>query len=415
MGTLRLIYNELFYAGLGKEACKQVQKPVNNMNRKAIISWSLSIGMFWILSLILSFFIPVYTQCREVYIGALISSVFTWVSAVFLIDRYPWLLHPVKYVLTISILMAGIGIAVCQPYDRTATMIAAVVMIPNCFIDPTIRSIVLLLFNLLVYCFVGKGALDPTIYSWGLTNLLIFSLAGILTSHVINKTRYKRFFYEDSTKKMAQMEAKFNAQLVMGMATMVESRDKFTGGHIRRTSTGVRFIVEAMRENEALSEKFCENIIKAAPMHDLGKIAVDDVVLRKPGKYTPEEYEKMKQHAAEGARILKDILGDTDEEFLRIAQNVAHYHHERMDGTGYPDGLKGDEIPLEARIMAIADVYDALVSTRVYKQRYSPQKANRIILNGMGTQFDPSLQKYYEAALPKLEAFYAREQEEHGL
>ena len=132
--------------------------------------------------------------------------------------------------------------------------------------------------------------------------------------------------------------------------------------------------------------------------------------MRKPGRYTPEEYDKMKTHAAEGARIVREILRDTDDaEFRKIAENVAHYHHERVDGSGYPDRLKGEQIPLEARIMAIADVYDALVSKRVYKESYSFAKADRIILEGMGTQFDPGLQKYYEAARPKLEAYYAKE------
>ncbi|MBQ3300750.1 MAG: HD domain-containing protein, partial [Eggerthellaceae bacterium] len=139
------------------------------------------------------------------------------------------------------------------------------------------------------------------------------------------------------------------------------------------------------------------------------KIAVDDAILRKPGRFTPEEYEQMKAHAPEGARVLREILADTDdEEFRQIAENVAHYHHERMDGSGYPDGLRGDEIPLEARIMAIADVYDALVSKRVYKESYSFEKADQIILEGMGTQFDPQLKTYSEAARPKLEAYYSQ-------
>ena len=201
--------------------------------------------------------------------------------------------------------------------------------------------------------------------------------------------------------------------LIMGMAMMVESRDNSTGGHIRRTSEGVRILIEEMKKDEKLnlSDSFCKNIIKAAPMHDLGKISVDDAVLRKAGAFTTEEREKMKKHSAEGARIVHEILKDTDDEqFRRIAENVAHYHHERVDGTGYPDGLKGNEIPLEAKIMAIADVYDALVSKRVYKEKKKKKKANEIILEGMGTQFDSSLQKYYESARPKLEAFYSLEQ-----
>lgn len=198
-------------------------------------------------------------------------------------------------------------------------------------------------------------------------------------------------------------------QLILGMATMVESRDNSTGGHIRRTSEGVRLLVEQMHRDEscALSDTFCRDIVKAAPMHDLGKIAVDDVILRKPGRFTPEEFDVMKTHAAEGARIVREILKCTeDEDFRRIAVNVAHYHHERWDGSGYPEGLKGEEIPIEARIMAVADVYDALVSKRVYKDSMSFEKAHAIIMDGMGKHFDKRIEPFYLAARPALEEYY---------
>ena len=193
---------------------------------------------------------------------------------------------------------------------------------------------------------------------------------------------------------------------------MVESRDNSTGGHIRRTSEVVRILIEEILKDNTLnlSDEFCENLIKAAPLHDLGKIAVNDVVLRKPGRFTPEEFQQMKFHAEEGARVVHEILIDSDDkEYCRIAENVAHYHHERIDGSGYPKGLKGDDIPLEARIMAIADVYDALVSKRVYKDSFSFEKADTIILEGMGKQFDSRLKKYYIAARPRLEAYYSQE------
>ncbi|MBR4412388.1 MAG: HD domain-containing protein [Lachnospiraceae bacterium] len=197
--------------------------------------------------------------------------------------------------------------------------------------------------------------------------------------------------------------------LIMSMAMMVESRDNSTGGHIRRTSEGVRILIDEIKKGDdlKLSDEFCKCIIKAAPMHDIGKIAVDDVILRKPGRFEPEEFEKMKIHSAEGARIVHEILKDTDDEtFKKIAENVAHFHHERWDGSGYPDKLKGEEIPLEARIMAIADVYDALVSKRVYKESMSFEEADRIIMDGMGTQFDIRLKPYYEKARPRFEAYY---------
>ena len=204
-------------------------------------------------------------------------------------------------------------------------------------------------------------------------------------------------------------EVDMQNKLVLGMATMVEGRDNSTGGHIRRTSKVVELIVNELKkdENSSINHQFYINVIKAAPMHDLGKIAVDDAILRKPGKFTPEEYEQMKKHAEAGALIVSSILeGSSDEYFRDIAINVAHYHHERWDGSGYPCGLKGEEIPLEARIMAIADVYDALVSKRVYKEEFSFEKANEIILSGMGTQFDKELEKYYVQARDKIEAYY---------
>jgi HD-GYP domain-containing protein (c-di-GMP phosphodiesterase class II) len=215
---------------------------------------------------------------------------------------------------------------------------------------------------------------------------------------------------EEEVDAKTQHIIEMHDNLIMSMATMVESRDNSTGGHIKRTSEGVRILIEEMKKDEAwdLSEEFCKDIIKAAPMHDLGKVAVDDAILRKPGRFTPEEFEIMKSHAAEGAKIVHEILKETDDEsFKKVAENVAHYHHERMDGSGYPEGLKGDEIPLEARIMAIADVYDALVSKRVYKEKMSFEEADKIMMESMGKHFDKRLEPFYIKARPKLEEYYS--------
>ena len=228
-------------------------------------------------------------------------------------------------------------------------------------------------------------------------------------AHINLLTTFKETLEQQVREKTAHIVA-MHDNLILSMATMVESRDNSTGGHIRRTSEGVRLLIDAVRETGAfdLSDEFCRNLIKAAPMHDLGKIAVDDAILRKPGRFEPEEFEVMKTHAAKGARIVHEILKDTDDDAFHIlAENVAHYHHERWDGSGYPEGISGEAIPLEARIMAVADVYDALVSKRVYKEKMSFEKADAIILGGMGSQFDPALEPVYRAARPRLEAYYA--------
>ena len=216
---------------------------------------------------------------------------------------------------------------------------------------------------------------------------------------------------------------KMHSKLIRSMAAMVESRDNSTGGHIRRTSDVVSYLIDEMKKDaetadgrknirllfgrDGFTEEFRKNMIQAAPMHDLGKIAVDDAVLRKPGKFTDEEYAKMKMHAAEGARIVDEILeGTNNDSFHKVAVNVAHYHHERWDGSGYPEGLKGEEIPIEARIMAVADVYDALVSKRVYKDKFSFEDADRIMMDSMGKHFDKRLERYYVNAKPLLEEYY---------
>ena len=227
---------------------------------------------------------------------------------------------------------------------------------------------------------------------------------------------YNDYLHKKVEAKTANIQ-KMHDNLILSMAMMVESRDNSTGGHIRRTSDCVRIFLDEMKKDPGCElvkgengERFCRNMIKAAPMHDLGKIAVRDSILQKPGKFEDWEFEEMKKHAEEGARIVHEILKNTDDnKFHLLAENVAHYHHERWDGSGYPKGLVGEAIPIEARIMAIADVYDALVSKRVYKERMSFEKADSIIMDGMGKHFDPSLEKYYVAARPHFEAYYERE------
>ena len=198
--------------------------------------------------------------------------------------------------------------------------------------------------------------------------------------------------------------------IIKGMALMVESRDVNTGGHINRTSDCVKVFAKKLQKHpdyDHIPSSFFDKVIKAAPMHDLGKISVDDAVLRKPGKFTSEEYEMMKTHSAAGAKIVQQVIQSVeDEEFKQIAINVAHYHHEKWNGEGYPEGLKGEEIPFEARIMALADVFDALVSKRCYKDSFTYDKAFTIIEESLGSHFDPFLGLQFLACRKELEELY---------
>lgn len=219
--------------------------------------------------------------------------------------------------------------------------------------------------------------------------------------------------FNEMTSSLDEKNKKIHAiqnSIIKGMAVMVESRDNSTGGHISRTSDCVKVFAEKLvniEDGKTFTPEFCKAVIKAAPMHDLGKIAVDDAILRKPGKFTDEEYEIMKTHSKEGARIVESVLSQVDDqEFKNIAINVAHYHHEKWNGTGYPEKISGEDIPVEARIMALADVFDALVSKRCYKDSFTYDKAFQIIEESLGSHFDPNLGKLFIECRPELEALY---------
>ena len=246
-----------------------------------------------------------------------------------------------------------------------------------------------------------KGAMDFITKPFVL-NVMLSRISRLLELEALRKDLAGQL--EERTRHIKHIQE----MMILGMASMVESRDLSTGGHIKRTSMVVEiFAARLSLENPSLSKSFLEKVIRAAPMHDLGKIAVDDVILRKQAKFTPEEYTEMKKHSAEGARIVKQILeGIEEDEFVKIATNVAHYHHEKWDGTGYPEGLSGEEIPLEARIMALADVFDALVSRRCYKDAFPYDEAFGIIESSFGTHFDPQLGKIFLECRPQLEELY---------
>ncbi|THB80396.1 MAG: response regulator [Desulfobacteraceae bacterium] len=178
---------------------------------------------------------------------------------------------------------------------------------------------------------------------------------------------------------------------------LAEFRDPETGGHIKRTKNFVQCLAIAMRSGSGnleypMDDNIIELLVKSAPLHDIGKVGVPDSVLLKPGKLTSHEFEQMKQHTIYGKNIIKaseKSLGK--QSFLSIAREIAHSHHEKWDGSGYPQGLKEKEIPLSGRLMTVADVYDALTTKRVYKPAFSHDKAVAIIKNSKGKQFDPDL------------------------
>lgn len=201
---------------------------------------------------------------------------------------------------------------------------------------------------------------------------------------------------ENEAKTTEEKLINFQEHTIISLSNLVENRDTETGEHARRTSLFVELLArKTMLDGyytETINDAYIKRLVKAAPMHDIGKIVVSDTVLKKNGRLDSSEYEQIKEHALEGGRIVNDIIGLTDDkEYIQIAIDMAQSHHERWDGTGYPNMLANDQIPLSARLMAIADVFDALVFERCYKKAVPADEAFEIIKSEAGTHFDPIL------------------------
>jgi len=217
---------------------------------------------------------------------------------------------------------------------------------------------------------------------------------------LVEDQRKELQYFNDNLQKMVGEKTQGildlqDAMLKM-MAELVEGRDDITGGHIERTKLGIKTMLEEIEKAGLYREETkgwdASLLLQSCQLHDVGKISISDIILKKPGKLTAEEFADMKRHAGFGIEIIEKVEALVKEsDFLKYAKIFAASHHERWDGAGYPKGLKGSDIPLLGRIMAIADVYDALTSERPYKKAFAHDDAVQIIIEGRGTQFDPTL------------------------
>ena len=217
----------------------------------------------------------------------------------------------------------------------------------------------------------------------------------------ILKTMGDTVGYIEDVQKKGEQISKMQNGLIYILADLVESRDKCTGDHVKKTAAYVRLILELLRDSGeyggVVTDEYIEDVCNCAPLHDIGKIKVSDLILNKPARLSDEEFVEMQKHTTAGKAIIESAMELTggSSGYLKEALNLATYHHEKWDGSGYPDGLKGEDIPLSARIMAVSDVYDALLSDRSYKKAFSHEEAMRILKEGSGKHFDPVIVRLF--------------------
>lgn len=237
--------------------------------------------------------------------------------------------------------------------------------------------------------YISKPVSPPIVLARVATQLNLVRARNLLQ----DQNKHLEKLVQDRTRKLAKMQD----AIIMAMASLAETRDNETGNHIRRTQNYVAALARQLKDlprfSSELTEENIELLYKSAPLHDIGKVGIPDNILLKPGKLDSEEFEIMKLHTTYGRETILSVeryLGESNE-FLRFAREITYSHQEKWDGSGYPENLSGDAIPISARLMAVADVYDALISKRVYKPAFSHEEAIDIMRKGRGSHFDPDI------------------------
>ena len=237
---------------------------------------------------------------------------------------------------------------------------------------------------------------DETIVRRRVMNIIdLYSYKNMLEDKVAEQTKT---LTEQNRELQIQAETleKYNQTIVDVLGTVVESRNLESGDHVQRVKGYTQLLAEQVMKDYpeyGLTQKVIEVIVPASALHDVGKIAIPDNILLKPGKLTAEEFDEMKLHTTRGCKIIESIKDAWSDEYKKVSYEICRYHHEKYDGSGYPDGLKGEEIPLIARILAVADAYDAMTSKRSYRDMIPQMYVREELVKGTGTQFDPNYAK----------------------
>ena len=382
-----IIRSYLLYCGLKREEFEDIREQIALRNDRSLRVTSIFVTLFgaiFLLINLLSGSAVIYPYFILICGGAIIA-------AVRHVRGHPEKFTCIRCYAMLLVVFAYAAILSVQPSNRdvpATSFIVFVALLPLSVDDRPIRMISVMLVSMTVYLCLSRFLKSPAAFRLDVLNGAAFLVTGVVFYFIICSRNVWDTYQSEKVERLQK-------GTISSLAMVIEERDESTGDHILRTEDYVKRLTEGMKRTDAfrgMDGEYFENVCRAAPMHDIGKIKIPDGILNKPGRLTEEEFDLMKKHSVYGAEIIRRTMDHAEEdEYYHIAYNIALYHHERYDGGGYPEGLKGEDIPLEARIMALADVYDALVSDRVYKKAYPREKARLIIREGRGTQFDPAL------------------------
>ena len=302
--------------------------------------------------------------------------------------------------LALSVAMLyGLGIAFQRPAPNdypAITFVVLFVALPLMFTDVAWHMILFQVFWACAFMTVSWQISSSWVFQLNLLNAVTFTVVGavlyctISNEHVRQVVDHLRL--ESETARLNAIQS----AIIMRLSNVIEGRDEDTGGHVSRSCSFVADLLNDLRKQEKwrarLPKSYVDQVVLCAPLHDMGKLQIPDAILNKPGRLTEEEFEEMKLHTVYGEQLIEHTLeGLVGPDELQVAHNIVRSHHERWDGGGYPDGLAGEDIPIEARAMALADVFDALTHERCYKRALPVDEAIKIIEEGRGTQFDPEM------------------------
>ena len=392
MGNLLKKTTDLFLnCGITSEEFKQISHLVWKRNRRILkITSALAIAMGFLFFLYVTLVSKSGTWLP--YVVLFSGSTVILLASIFKPHRDKSIVFDMILCYLQMMLLCGYAITLSAQSSNSAipatSIVVFVALLPLTIDDRPLRMYAITLLAAVGYLITSYFFKTSNAFALDAMNMGTFMLLGMILYAFICVRNIREISNVVKVERIQQ-------DVITALATVVEERDEDTGGHIVRCGDYVLRLTNKMKRLEQFSkysDDYFRNVVLAAPLHDIGKIKIPDAVLNKPGRLTEREFEIIKKHAQFGAEIIKKTIYSLEtKDYADVAYNIAMHHHERYDGHGYPQGLSGEDIPLEARIMALADVYDALISDRVYKKAMSQEEAIAIIAQGRGTQFDPLL------------------------